>query len=300
MQWRPPRWRTRPASRSTRPCSAWSSACASWRPSWPSRRGPWRPLVSARLKVSGSPVASALRSRFLEALVLAHGCVRGGCLRLCHAVSVNRFAPFGHARGVPWVTTCIRRAVDPTVRLRQLFSRVPQPKRDIRPIAMLQAFIDDSKQHQDVLVLAGYHRLLEALGTVFDRVAEALWTRAPSGTSSRWLGLPVILNVRNGSTRSSKIIQQPTSRASWRLVRCGSCVMILALPSFCRNPYNFAIKAILDATYGELGRVGLEWPIEFIFDERGEKVHLRAAWGLLPARKITSSPTPYPRGAEIR
>jgi hypothetical protein len=47
---------------------------------------------------------------------------------------------------------------------------------------------------------------------------------------------------------------------------------------FCTNPYNFAIKAVLDATYSEMGRVGLQWPIQFIFDERGEMVHLRAAW----------------------
>src|SRR5262245_34949873 len=52
----------------------------------------------------------------------------------------------------------------------------------------------------------------------------------------------------------------------------------LDLPDFCRNPYNFAIKAILGATYMELGRVGLRWPLEFIFDERGEKKHLRDAW----------------------
>ncbi len=46
------------------------------------------------------------------------------------------------------------------------------------------------------------------------------------------------------------------------------------------NPYNYAFKAIMRATYTELTRVGLSVPLEFIFDDRGEKVHLSNAWEL--------------------
>jgi hypothetical protein len=143
---------------------------------------------------------------------------------------------------------------------------------------MLQAFIDDSKQQEDVLVLGGYlaHPLRWAqLSVEWQQLLDV---------SPRWSEFKM-----NRATRYPERARRFYQVVKDHVAAYVACVVEIAPlrrlcgelglhDSFCHNPYNFAIKAILDATYSEMGRVGLQWPIGFIFDERGEKVHVRSAW----------------------
>ncbi len=165
---------------------------------------------------------------------------------------------------------------DPTERLRQLFSGVPPSRRDARPIVMLQVFIDDSKTGEEVLVLGGYIGL-------WQRWAEFSIAWQKLLDEARWdeFKMSRAANQPERAQRFSAVMEQHVAAYVACVLEIGALRQLcheLALPKFCANPYNFAIKAILGATYMELGRVGLRWPMEFIFDERGEKVHLRAGW----------------------
>jgi len=143
---------------------------------------------------------------------------------------------------------------------------------------MLQAFIDDSKQQEDVLVLAGYiaHPLRWAqLSIEWQKLLDE---------NPRWNEFK--MNRAAGRPERARRFYQVVKGHVAAYVAC--VVEIAPLRRLCaelglvdpisNNPYNFAIKAILDATYSELARVGQKRPIEFIFDERGEKVHVRSAW----------------------
>lgn len=141
---------------------------------------------------------------------------------------------------------------------------------------MLQAFINDSKQHQDVLVLAGYlghWKRWEQFSVEWQKLLdENHWDEFKMARAARF---------PERAERFYGVIKDHVAAYVACVLEIGALRKIcdeLALPPFCRNPYNFGIKAILDSTYGELARVGSERPIEFIFDERGEKVHLQAAW----------------------
>jgi hypothetical protein len=143
---------------------------------------------------------------------------------------------------------------------------------------MLQLFVDDSKQQEDVLVLAGYaaHPLKWAqLSVEWQRLLDE---------NPRWSEFKM-----NKAARYPERAQRFYQVVKDHVAVYFACVVEIApLRRLCDefglhnpfwiNPYNFAIKAILDATYTEMGEVDLQWPIEFIFDERGEKVHVRSAW----------------------
>jgi len=193
----------------------------------------------------------------------------------------------------------------PTDRLRQLFSGVPAPRRDKRSIVMLQAFIDDSKQREDVLVLAGYlsdWKSWERLSIEWQKLLDepSAWDEFKMARAASDL---------KRAQRFYGVVKAHVPAYVACVLEIGPLRQLcdeLALPPFCRNPYNFAIKALLDATYGEMGRVGLEWPIEFIFDDRGEKVHVRAAWEFFllgrppPARRLIASEPKFEKSIEVK
>jgi hypothetical protein len=144
-------------------------------------------------------------------------------------------------------------------------------------IVMLQAYIDDSRTAEEVLVLAGYlahPARWKQFSTAWRRLLEEYpsWAEFKMNRACRY---------PERVERFRRIIEGHVAAYVACVLEIGALRKLcheLALPEFCANPYNFAIKAILGATYTELGRVGLRWPIEFIFDERGEKRHLESAW----------------------
>lgn len=180
-------------------------------------------------------------------------------------------------------------------RLDALYCGVPAERRDRRPIAMLQVFIDDSKTGEEVLVLAGYvghwvkwKALTEEWNSLLKQTGwdEFKMTRA---------------------SRCPEIGEQFYRIAKAHVAVSLACVVEIAalrqlcdelgLPKFCRNPYNWALKALPGATYIELGEAGTKYPMEFIFDERGEKKYLRDGWpfflmGLPPQARLLAQEEP--------
>jgi hypothetical protein len=142
---------------------------------------------------------------------------------------------------------------------------------------MLQAYIDDSKTKEDVLVLAGYI----AQPQRWDRFSLQ-WRQLLSAYPS-WHEFKMGRAARRPeeTERFCRIVEDNVAAYVACVLEIGALRRLcreLALPMFFYNPYNYAIKAILDETYKEGARVGLHLPIEFIFDERGEKKHVDNVW----------------------
>ena len=147
----------------------------------------------------------------------------------------------------------------------------------------LQAFIDDSKTGEDVLVLAGYIARFDQWAR-FSIEWDALLNEYPC-----WDEFKMKHAVRH-PIRSEKFYRLIEKYA---LAYIACIIEIEPLRRICAelgidraglgdpfltNPYNYAFKAILGATYRELERVQLNEPLEFIFDDRGEKKHVKNAW----------------------
>lgn len=145
---------------------------------------------------------------------------------------------------------------------------------------MFQAFIDDSKSREDVLVLAGYvstpihwARLSTEWGTLLAEYPE--WDEFKMARAARH---------PERARRFYAIAQNNVALYLACVVEINALRKLcreLQLPSMIANPYHIAFKSILVATYASLGRAGFRLPIEFIFDERGEKGALEVGWNSL-------------------
>jgi hypothetical protein len=150
-------------------------------------------------------------------------------------------------------------------------------------VEQLQAFVDDSKAREDVLVLAGYIANLDQWKcfsiewdallkepTPWDEFKMKVAARHPQRSEKFYR-----LVEKYALAYIACIVEiEPLRRvcAELGIDRAG-----LGNP-FLTNPYNLAFKLIMDATYRELARVRLNGSLEFIFDDRGEEKHVRNAW----------------------
>ena len=162
-------------------------------------------------------------------------------------------------------------------RLQAIFSGFSPAARMGRQIAMLQVYADDSKSREEVLVLAGYVGHLEQWQK-FSVEWQRLLDEHP-----KWDEFKMKRAARHPE-RALKFYRVVEKYAAVS-VACVVEIQALrtlcdefALPDFCRNPYNWAFKALPGATYMRLGNVGAQYPMEFIFDDRGEERTVRDAW----------------------
>lgn len=164
-------------------------------------------------------------------------------------------------------------------RLRALFSGVPRVRRDQRPIMLLQAFVDDSKTREEVLVLAGYVAPF-AEWEKFTEEWHALLNEPPV-----WPEFKMRRAIRHPerSERFFRVVEKYALAFVVCLVEIGPLRRLcdeLGLHDFFRNPYHFGLRAITDATYQELHLLGFKDgdQVEFIFDKRGEQKFMDIAW----------------------
>jgi hypothetical protein len=151
-----------------------------------------------------------------------------------------------------------------------------------RQIVALQAFIDDSLASDEVLVLAGYIADFERWAQFSIDWDELL------GMCPKWDRFKM---VEVASSRD----ELRWERAGWfyraierhaqAFVACAveieglrRIVREFSLDDIFSNPYQFALYAITDATMQFQHELGIIEPIDFIFDERGEKGELRKGW----------------------
>lgn len=142
----------------------------------------------------------------------------------------------------------------------------------------LQAYIDDSKEGEDVLILAGYVAPYETWET-FSRDWRELLREAPE-----WPEFKMKKAGRRNLARAEKF---------YRLIERDALIFVvcaveiaplrqlceeLELPAYFANPYIFAVRAIIDATAQRQGGLGIRQPIEFIFDKRTERALTDETW----------------------
>jgi hypothetical protein len=147
----------------------------------------------------------------------------------------------------------------------------------------MQAYLDDSMADGEVLIIAGYLAPFGQWERFSTDWQELLDMRPP------W---PIFkmkeIAASNDSTRRE--------RAGWhyRIVERYVTAFVacaVEIAPLCRalaeldmshtllsNPYVLAIRAITDLTTQYQHELGIHEPVEFIFDERGEKKHVRAGW----------------------
>lgn len=172
---------------------------------------------------------------------------------------------------------------DPTQRMREMFSGVPRDKRARRIIVALQAYIDDSQTDDEVLVMAGYVASFERWEAFSKDWQERLDMRP------QWASFKMAEVMASGS-------EQTMERASWfyrviedhaqAWVACAIDIKALRRATnelgmsrrIIDNQYIWAIKGIIDSTLLFSHEIGLNEPVDFIFDMRGEKKHVRAGW----------------------
>src|SRR5262245_7822415 len=149
-------------------------------------------------------------------------------------------------------------------------------------IDLLQAHIDDSKTREDVLVLAGYiahSKRWEEFSIEWQKLLDEHppWEEFKMARAASHLPR---------DEKLYRVVEDHAAGDVAEVVEIGPLRQLcnelgLCDPLFERlftNPYNFAIKAILAATFRELASVGLKHPIEFIFDRRGESGRILDNW----------------------
>lgn len=145
---------------------------------------------------------------------------------------------------------------------------------------VLQAYIDDSKTGEEILVLAGYvadFRRWEKFSIQWG----ALLKEYPQWNEFK---MKRAIGDKARAERFYRVVEENVAvylSCAVEIAPLRRLCQELGLPSYFENPYNFAFKAIAGASFMELGRNGLKHPIEFIFDERGEGKAVRSAWEYL-------------------
>ena len=168
--------------------------------------------------------------------------------------------------------------------MRELFSGIPKQRRDRRLLMPMQAFIDDSQSDGEVLVLAGYLARFEQ------------WERF----SLDWQEL-LDMRPRWQQFKMVEVAANPDrlERAGWfyrAIERYAAAFVAVAIElgplkiaaremgipeGRLTNPYLLAHRAIMDATIQYQREMGINEPVEFIFDRLGtdERI-IREGWDL--------------------
>jgi hypothetical protein len=174
--------------------------------------------------------------------------------------------------------------------MRELFSGVPKPRRNRRLLMALQAYIDDSQTDGEVLVLAGYlasFERWEKFSLDWQQLLDGPppWKRfkmaqvASTQDAQRWERAAAFYRVVEQYAAAFVAVAvelKPLARAAreagipeWRLT----------------NPYIFAHRAILDATLQYQREIGINEPVDFIFDTFGQERFIREGWELFAATR---------------
>lgn len=176
----------------------------------------------------------------------------------------------------------------PTQRMRELFSGIPAKKRDRRLLMPVQAFIDDSQTDGEVLVLGGYiasYEQWEKFSVDWQYLLDGppRWERfkmseiAALGGDETWERAGWFANV--------------IARYATAFVAVGidikafhSALAELNFPSFRSwNPYVFAHRALLDATIQFQHELGINEPVDFIFDKFSQRDFVDQGWKIFSA-----------------
>jgi hypothetical protein len=150
----------------------------------------------------------------------------------------------------------------------------------------LQAYIDDSVEHGKVLVLAGYIASAERWQKFSDAWQERL-------DHARWKRFKMSEIAASGS-------QDQMEKAGWfyRAIEDHAQAFIAVAveieplkrvveelqfrpadnPTYLENPYVLAFRSIIDFTAQYQHELGITEPIDFIFDDRGEKKDVRRGY----------------------
>ena len=168
--------------------------------------------------------------------------------------------------------------------MRELFSGTLKPKRGRRLLMAMQAFIDDSQTDGQVLVLAGYLASFERW-----EAFSVEWQQLLKG-SPRWerFKMAEVATIPRNSARWER------AAAFYRVVETHAQAFVavaVELDPLYRaareagiprgrltNPYIIAHRAILEATLRYQREMGIDEPVDFIFDEFSQKQFIRDGW----------------------
>lgn len=175
-----------------------------------------------------------------------------------------------------------------------MLSGVPGPKRDRRLMMTIQAFIDDSKTDGEVLILAGYlasSKQWEKFSVEWQQLLDGppRWERfkmaeiAGTRDQQRWERAAAFCRVVETYAAAFVAVAVelgPLMQAA-RDAGIVDAERQAGLPKgTLTNPYIFAHRAILDATLQYQTKLGIDEPVDFIFDEFGNKRVIAAGWDM--------------------
>lgn len=159
-------------------------------------------------------------------------------------------------------------------------SGLSREKRERRCLVALQAYIDDSEDAGNLLVLAGYVSDVPSWARFADEWKQILDMRDPYP----W---PTLHMVSVGDSQQSRERIEWLYRVIERNVsmEVAVCVDLVALKQITQrfrggitNPYYWAIHGIVNATAQYQRDLGIEEKIDFIFDCRSEAGYIHSAW----------------------
>ena len=143
----------------------------------------------------------------------------------------------------------------------------------------IQAFIDDSLEKDEVLILAGYIASADAWAKFSQEWQERL------DMSPRWASFKMnSIGASRDEARWERagwfyrVIEDHALNFVAIAVKIGplrDVVRKLGLPEYLENPYILGFRALIDFTIQFQHELGITEPIDFIFDERGEKNSVR-------------------------
>jgi hypothetical protein len=141
----------------------------------------------------------------------------------------------------------------------------------------LQAYVDDSKTGEEVLVLAGYIAPADRWQQ-FSLEWDFLLKESPT-----WVEFKMKHAIRYParSERFYRLVERYAVAFVVCLIEIRALRQLfeeMELPPLFTNPYNFAFRAITDATYQELHLLNIHDKVEFIFDKRGEEKFVQSGW----------------------
>lgn len=160
----------------------------------------------------------------------------------------------------------------------------PKLRRQKYKIMVLRAYIDDSMESGDALIMAGYISTAEKWASFSYEWAEILGMKRPYALKSYHAS-------KTGQSEEEQERSMFLYRVIERHVIAGicCCIRIAPLVEWCAkynlaseysNPYLLAIKGVVNLVAQDQQKIGIGKPIDFVFDERGEKKHLVDGWEL--------------------
>jgi hypothetical protein len=143
---------------------------------------------------------------------------------------------------------------------------------------VLQAYIDDSKTREDVLVLAGYLAPWEKWAR-FSVEWDLLMKEFPAWDEFK---MKKAIRLPDRGERFYRLVEKYVTAFVVCVVDIQALRRLcdeLGLDDFHRNPYHYGFRALTDVTYQQLHLLGLDDDkIEFICDKRGEQKFIDLGW----------------------